>query len=367
MDISYFSFQRPDHTMNRLQSIRPFGQRIWLDNLSRELLASGQLSRLLQEDGIAGVTSNPAIFYKAISSDSSYRSDLEQLQADKGLSAEQRYEALVVPDIQAACDLLLEQYRGSEGNDGYVSLEVSPALSQDEAGTLAAARRLWSEIARPNAMIKIPATPAGIRAFQTLTAEGVNVNITLLFSLPQVEAVWDAYIAGLAARHAAGKPVSGIKAVASFFLSRVDSLLDPQLPAALQGKTAIALSKVAYARYQQRFHGSEFASLKAAGAWPQFLLWASTGTKNAAYSDVVYVESLIGDETVNTVPDATLAAFRDHGVAALTLPQHPQQAQDTLLSVAEAGINLVASGEKLQQDGLKLFEDAFAALLELTA
>ncbi|PXX43614.1 transaldolase [Aquitalea magnusonii] len=357
----------PDHTMNRLQSIRQFGQRIWLDNLSRELLASGQLATLLQEDGIAGVTSNPAIFYKAISSDASYQGDLAQLKSNAALSAEQRYEALVVPDIQAACDLLLEQYRSSQGNDGYVSLEVSPALSHDEAGTLAAARRLWSEIGRPNAMIKIPATPAGIRAFQTLTAEGINVNITLLFSLPQVEAVWDAYIDGLSARHAAGKPVSGIKAVASFFLSRVDSLLDPQLPAALQGKTAIALSKVAYARYQQRFHGSEFAALKAAGAWPQFLLWASTGTKNAAYSDVLYVESLIGDETVNTVPDGTLAAFRDHGVAALTLPQDAQQAQITLLEVAEADIDLVAVGDKLQQDGLKLFEDAFAALLQLTA
>ena len=353
--------------MNRLQSIRPFGQRIWLDNLSRELIASGELSRLLQDDGIAGVTSNPAIFYKAISTDARYQDDLARLKQDAGLSAEQRYEALVVPDIQAACDLLLPQYQATGGDDGYVSLEVSPALSRDEAGTLAAARRLWAEIARPNAMIKIPATPEGIRAFQALTREGVNVNITLLFSLPQVEAVWDAYIAGLSARLAAGEAVSGVKAVASFFLSRVDSLLDPQLPAPLQGKVAIALSKAAYARYQARFHGGEFAALKAAGARPQFLLWASTGTKNAAYSDVLYVESLIGDETVNTVPDGTLAAFRDHGTAALTLPMDAEGALRVLADAAASGIDLPAVGEKLQQDGLKLFDEAFEQLLKLTA
>ncbi|BBH15146.1 transaldolase [Chromobacterium haemolyticum] len=352
--------------MNRLQSIRPFGQRVWLDNLSRELIASGELARLLADDGIAGVTSNPAIFYKAISGDASYQADLARLKADAGLSAEARYEALVVPDIQAACDLLRGQYDASQGNDGYVSLEVSPELSNDEAGTLAAARRLWAEIARPNAMIKIPATAAGIRAFQTLTREGVNVNITLLFSLPQVEAVWDAYIAGLSARHADGKDVSGVKAVASFFLSRVDSLLDPQVAEAHKGKVAIALSKAAYARYLERFHGAEFAALKAAGARPQYLLWASTGTKNAAYSDVLYVESLIGDETVNTVPDGTLAAFRDHGQAALTLPEGMDEAQTLLHAVGASGVDLAAAGEKLQQDGLKLFEDAFEQLLKLT-
>ncbi|MDF0604530.1 transaldolase [Neisseriaceae bacterium TC5R-5] len=353
--------------MNRLQAIRPFGQRIWLDNLSRELLASGELTRLLEQDGIAGVTSNPAIFYKAISSDARYQADLLRLQADKSLSAEARYEALVIPDIQAACDLLRTQYQSSGGEDGYVSLEVSPALSDDEMGTLAAARRLWALLDRPNAMIKIPATAAGIRAFQTLTQEGINVNITLLFSLQQVEAVWDAYIAGLSARLAQGGDVASVKAVASFFLSRLDSLLDPQLTLAHQGKVAIALSKVAYARYQQRFHGHEFAALKTAGARPQFLLWASTGTKNPAYSDVLYVESLIGAETVNTVPDATLAAFRDHGKAALTLPSAASEAQAVLAAVAAEGVALDVVGERLQQDGLALFEQAFAQLLQLTA
>lgn len=353
--------------MNRLQAIRPFGQRIWLDNLSRELLASGELARLLQEDGIAGVTSNPAIFHKAISTDPRYREELAQLKTNPALSAEQRYETLVIADIQAACDLNLPQYRATAGDDGYVSLEVSPALSRDEAGTLAAARRLWAAIDRPNAMIKIPATAEGIAAFRQLTAEGINVNITLLFSLRQVEAVWDAYIAGLTARHAAGQPLGHIKAVASFFLSRVDSLLDAQLPAELQGKVAVALSRVAYQRYLERFHGTEFAALKAAGARAQFLLWASTGTKNKAYSDVLYVESLIGDETVNTVPDATLALFRDHGNAAATLTQDVSAARATLAAAAAAGVDFDAVGEKLQQDGLVLFEQAFAELLLLTA
>ncbi|MEQ6289818.1 transaldolase [Vogesella sp. GCM10023246] len=353
--------------MNRLQAIRPFGQRIWLDNLSRELLASGELARLLEEDGIAGVTSNPAIFHKAISTDPRYRDELAQLKANPALSAEQRYETLVIADIQAACDLNLAQYRATGGGDGYVSLEVSPELSRDEAGTLAAARRLWAAIDRPNAMIKIPATAEGIVAFRQLTAEGVNVNITLLFSLRQVEAVWDAYIAGLTARHAAGQPLGQIKAVASFFLSRVDSLLDAQLPAELQGKVAVALSRVAYQRYLARFHGAEFAALKAAGARAQFLLWASTGTKNKAYSDVLYVESLIGDETVNTVPDATLALFRDHGQAAATLTQQVDAAAATLAAAQAAGVDFDAVGEQLQQDGLVLFEKAFAELLQLTA
>ncbi|MCP9759120.1 transaldolase [Aquitalea sp. S1-19] len=353
--------------MNRVRAIIPFGQRIWLDNLSRELIASGELARLLADDGIAGVTSNPAIFYKAIASDARYQDDLARLKADVALSAEARYEALVVPDIQAACDLLAPLYAKTDGADGYVSLEVSPQLARDEAGTLAAARRLWAEVARPNAMIKIPATPEGIRAFEVLTREGVNVNITLLFSLPQVNAVWDAYIAGLSARYADGKPLAHIKAVASFFLSRVDSLLDAQLPAELQGKAAVSLSKAAYARYHERFHGEEFAALKAAGARPQYLLWASTGTKNKAYSDVIYVESLIGDETVNTTPDATLAAFRDHGVAAATLATGMDEAFKVLRDVQAAGVDIDAAGEKLQADGLKLFDDAFDALLQLTA
>ncbi|KZE33273.1 transaldolase [Crenobacter luteus] len=353
--------------MNRLQAIRPFGQRIWLDNLSRELIASGELARLVAEDGIAGVTSNPTIFHKAISGDARYQDELIALKV-RALSAEQAYEALVVPDVQAACDLLAEQYRATDGADGYVSLEVSPLLADDAAGTLQAARRLWAAVARPNLMIKIPATPAGVVALSHLIREGVNVNVTLLFSLAQVEAVWSAYIAGLSARHDDGAPLAHVRAVASFFLSRIDSAIDASLPAALQGRGAIALARTAYARYRERFHGAEFAALRAAGGQPQILLWASTGTKNPAYRDTLYVEALIGPETVNTVPDATLAAFRDHGVAADALSGADFAAErQTLADIAAAGVDWEELGARLQQNGLALFVESYQALLKLTA
>jgi transaldolase len=352
--------------MNRLQAIRPFGQRIWLDNLSRELLFSGELARLINQDGIAGVTSNPTIFHKAISTDPRYRDDLVALRA-RGMGAEKTYEELVIPDVRAACDMMLPVYQQSERDDGYVSLEVSPMLANDPEGTLRSARDLWQSVGRPNLMIKIPATPAGIVAFGLLIREGINVNITLLFSLKQVEAVWDAYIGALHARIDDGNSLGHVKAVASFFLSRIDSLLDPQLPEPLRGKAAIALSKVAYERYLERFHGKEFATLARAGARPQYLLWASTGTKNPAYSDVLYVEQLIGAETINTVPDGTMAKFRDHGQAAATLRNDIDDARAVLAAMPAAGIDLDAVGEKLQQDGLKLFADSFGALLELTA
>lgn len=352
--------------MNRLQAIRPFGQRIWLDNLSRDLLFSGELARLINQDGIAGVTSNPTIFHKAISTDRRYRDDLAALKA-RGMGAEKTYEELVIPDVRTACDMMLPVYQQSERDDGYVSLEVSPLLASDVEGTLRSARDLWQSVGRPNLMIKIPATVEGIAAFRVLIREGINVNITLLFSLPQVEAVWDAYIGALRERLADGQPLGHVKAVASFFLSRVDALLDPKLPEALRGKVAVSLSKVAYERYLERFHGEEFAELARAGGRPQYLLWASTGTKNPAYSDVLYVESLIGAETINTVPDATLEKFRDHGEAAATLRQDLDDARATLAAVPAAGIDLHAVGESLQQDGLKLFVDSFNALLELTA
>lgn len=352
--------------MNRLQAIRPFGQRIWLDNLSRELLSSGELARLINQDGIAGVTSNPTIFHKAISGDRRYRDDLVALKA-RGMGAEKTYEELVIPDVRTACDMMLPVYQHSERDDGYVSLEVSPLLAHDVEGTLRSARDLWQSVGRPNLMIKIPATPAGIDAFAVLIREGINVNITLLFSLGQVEAVWDAYIGALKARQADGNPLGHVKAVASFFLSRIDTLLDPQLPEALRGKTAIALAKCAYARYRERFHGAEFAALARAGARPQYLLWASTGTKNPAYSDVLYVESLIGPETVNTVPDGTLDKYRDHGEAEATLMQGQDAARAVLAALPDAGVDAEAIGLKLQQDGLKLFVDSFNALLALTA
>ena len=359
--------------MSRIAAIKPFGQRVWLDNLSRGLLKSGELAKLLQEDGIAGVTSNPAIFYKSISSDELYAGDLAELKK-QDLTAEQRYEALVVPDIQATCDLTASIYRDSKGLDGYVSLEVSPALANDAAGTIENAKRLWAEINRPNAMIKVPATPAGVIAFEELITSGINVNVTLMFNLVHVDDILNAYVRGLEARVAAGQPVDHIQAVASVFLSRVDTLVDKKLEAigtpeakALQGKVAIDFVKVAYQHYKKLFHGDRFAALKAKGANPQRLLWASTGTKNAAFRDTLYVEELIGPETVNTVPDATLDAFRDHGVAENKLDTNIEQAVQTLVALRNVGINYNLIGEQLQVEGLKLFDEAFEKLLQLTA
>ena len=359
--------------MSRLKSIRSCGQRIWLDNLSRALVQQGELQRLIAEDGVAGVTSNPAIFYNAIAKDPAYQAHLAELK--KSLDdAEARYEALVIPDVQAACDLLLPQYRQTEAADGYVSLEVSPFLANDEVATLAAARRLWQAVNRPNLMIKVPATAAGIAAFEQLIAEGLNVNITLMFSQRHVEQVFDAYVRGLERRLAAGQPLHGIKAVASVFMSRVDTLVDKLLDQygadealVLRGKAAVALAKRAYRHYRELFHGERFATLKAAGARPQYLLWASTGTKNPAYSDVLYIEELVGPETVNTAPDATLVAFRDHGQAAETLTRDVAGAELVLAQLAEMQIDMLAVGEQLQQEGLKLFDEAFEKLLSLTA
>nr|WP_314899342.1 transaldolase [uncultured Deefgea sp.] len=359
--------------MSKIAAIKPFGQSIWLDNLSRGLIASGELAKILKEDAIAGVTSNPAIFYKSISSDPLYTGDLAELKK-QDLTAEQRYEALVVPDIQATCDLTRFIYDETNGVDGYVSLEVSPTLANDAQGTIDNAKRLWAEINRPNVMIKVPATPAGVIAFEELITSGINVNVTLMFNLTHVDNILTAYIRGLEARAAAGLPVDRVHAVASVFLSRVDSLIDPQLEAigtpealALRGKVALSFVKVAYQQhYKTLFHGTRFAALKALGAHPQRLLWASTGTKNKAYNDVMYVEDLIGPETVNTVPDATLALFRDHGKAAATLETGAQDAVATLVAVRNLGINYNLAGEQLQQEGLKQFDEAFVKLLDLT-
>lgn len=359
--------------MSRLLSIRECGQRVWLDNLSRALLQEGELQRLIEVDGIAGVTSNPAIFYNAIAKDPRYQAQLTELKAQP-IGAEARYESLVIPDIQAACDLLLPQYQQTAKADGYVSLEVSPFLANDEAGTLAAARRLWQAVNRPNLMIKVPATAAGVAALEILIAEGLNVNITLMFSQTHVEAVFAAYIRGLRQRADQGLPVAGIKAVASVFMSRVDTLVDKLLQQqgsdealVLRGQAAVAMAKRAYQYYQWLFNSDAFAPLQAAGALPQYLLWASTGTKNPAYSDVLYVEELIGPETVNTAPDSTLAAFRDHGESAARLLLDHDEANAVLARLAELGVDMQAVGEQLQQEGLQLFDEAFEKLLSLTA
>ncbi|GAB3263935.1 transaldolase [Chitinimonas naiadis] len=357
--------------MNPLLQAKSLGQRLWLDNLSRELLA-GPLQKLIAEDGLAGVTSNPAIFQKSISSGAGYADDLAKLK-QQSLTTEQRFEALAVPDVQGACDLFAVSYRESQGLDGYVSLEVSPYLARDTAGTEAAAKRLWAAIDRPNAMIKIPATVESLPAFTAAIAAGINVNVTLMFGARHCDQVFDAYVAGLRQRIAQGGDVRHVRSVASLFLSRVDSLLDGKLDAiggeavALKGKAAIAMVRVSYARWMARWASEECGDLRAAGANIQRLLWASTGTKNAAYPDTMYVDELIGPDTVNTLPDATLAAFRDHGSAAPRLTQGVAEAEAVLAKLAAAGIDIDAAATQLQVDGLKLFDEAFDKLLALLA
>ncbi len=343
--------------MSRIAAIAPLGQQIWLDNLSRQLLESGDLARWIAEDAIAGVTSNPAIFYNAIRTDPAYQAAVATLKSSAA-DAEQRFETLVLPDVQKACDLFLPLYQASDATAGFVSFEVSPSLADDTAGTLAAAQRLWAAIDRPNAMIKIPATTAGLAAITNAIADGINVNVTLIFSAAQLADVQSAYRAGIAQRFAAGQPVDRIASVASVFISRLDSLLDPKLPAELQGKTAIAMARQAYqdAQAQPQLPGQ---------ARQQMLLWASTSSKNPAYRDVLYVEQLIGAGTVNTVPDATLAAFRDHGEAAATLGSDANGAAHQLAAVAALGIDLETVGADLQAAGLAQFAEAFAKLLDL--
>ena len=349
---------------SRIAAIKPLGQKIWLDNISREFLASGDLQKMITEDGIAGVTSNPAIFYKAISTDNRYQEQLVELKKTN-LTPLQRYEQMAVVDIRQACGIMRPIYDSSNGEDGYVSLEVSPDLCYEIDGTVKSALELWNAVNCPNLMIKVPATKEGIAAFEQLITLGINVNITLLFSLSQVNSVWDVYISALEKRAAQDLPVTNIKAVASFFLSRVDSAVDDKLPTELQGKTAINLARQAYVDYQKIFNGARFAAPKEKGAKGQYLLWASTGTKNKNYSDVLYIEELIGDETINTVPDATLDAFRDHGVAESRLTNGIQNAATILAQVEANGINLEELGEKLQKDGLQSFIEAFDKLIEL--
>ena len=358
--------------MNALQQTKQLGQSLWLDNLSRTLIQEGGLQRLITADGISGVTSNPAIFFKAISESPYYRDDVARLKALK-TPAEPLYEALVIPDIQAACDLMRPEYERSSGRDGYVSLEVSPALAHDAAGTVAAGLRLKAAVQRKNLLIKVPATQAGLKAIEELIAQGCSVNVTLMFSLAHVNAVAQAYVRGLQRLVDAGGDPRPVKSVASLFLSRVDTLVDKQLDSIgsdalqLRGKAAVALAKLAYREYQKTFQSDAFAKLAAQGAQPQFMLWASTGTKNAAYSDVLYIESLIGTDTINTVPDATLNAFRDHGKAAATLDSGMTEAQAVFDALAKAGIDMNQAGETLQVEGVKLFEQAFEQLLKLLA
>lgn len=351
--------------MNRIQQLAELGQSIWYDNIRRALLDSGDMQALL-EAGVSGVTSNPSIFEKAIAGSADYDKSIAEL-AGKGLNEKEIFEALAVEDIQRTADLLQPVYERSGGNDGFVSLEVSPTLANDTEGTVAEARRLHALLDRPNVMIKVPATPAGIPAVKALIGQGISVNVTLMFSLAHYAAAAEAYIRGLEMFAAAGGDVSRVASVASFFISRVDTAVDRALESAgdseLLGRIAIANARAAYTQFRQTFNGERWETLASRGANIQRPLWASTGTKNPLYPDTLYMDSLIGPDTVNTVPPATLEAFLDHGTAALTLKDDDTEADELLSRLAELKIDLEAITEQLQEEGVAAFTGAFESLL----
>ena len=351
-----------------LKELARHGQSVWLDFISRKLICNGDLKRLVENDGVRGVTSNPTIFEKAIAGSTDYDQTLRALLSkDPDADVEKLYEPLAIEDIRMAADVLRPVYNETDAADGYVSLEVSPHLAHDTQATIAEARRLRAEVDRPNVMIKVPATPEGIPAVETLIAEGVNVNITLMFSMAHYEAVARAYINGLARSTNPAK----IASVASFFVSRVDTMVDRALESlgtaqalALLGKIAIANSKMVYNRFLQIFHGEGFAALRQRGARVQRPLWASTGTKNPKYSDVLYVENLIGRETVNTLPPDTLKAFEDHGrIIEDAVRENLDDAAAVLGRLKALGIDLNTIAEKLQADGVASFTASFDQLM----
>ncbi|MCA9896698.1 MAG: bifunctional transaldolase/phosoglucose isomerase [Ardenticatenaceae bacterium] len=351
--------------MSKLHELFTLGQSVWYDNISRDLLASGAMQTLI-DDGVVGVTSNPSIFEKAIAKSSDYDGAIREL-AQAGKSTNDIYEAMALEDIGAAADLFRPVYEKTGGVDGYISLEVSPTLARDTKGTIAEARRLFAALNRPNIMIKVPATPEGIPAIETLIADGININVTLIFALSSYEDVMNAYISGLEKRLAAGQPIDNISSVASFFVSRVDTAVDKALAAKgntnLQGKIAIANAQIAYARFQQLFGEARWRVLAEKGGRVQRPLWASTSTKNPAYPDTLYVDTLIGADTVNTVPPDTVEAFKDHGTVAITLTQGVEDAAGQLDALANLGISLDEITEQLQVDGVNSFAKAFEGLM----
>jgi transaldolase/glucose-6-phosphate isomerase len=347
-----------------IKKLTALGQSIWYDNIQRKLLETGELKAMIDRGDIRGVTSNPTIFNNAIAKTNDYDSALTPL-AWAGWDAEKIFWQLAIEDIKAACDAFAPLYEETNGGDGYVSLEVSPHLAHDTEATAAQAQQLWARVGRKNLMVKIPATKAGIPAIRKAIAAGVNVNVTLIFSLARYAEVMDAYLSGLEERAAAGHPIDHIASVASFFVSRVDSKIDPKLAdgSDLKGKAAIANAKLAYDLYQQTFAGRRWENLKVKSARVQRPLWASTGTKNPAYPDTLYIDTLIGPETVNTVPPATLDAFRDHGTAAMTLVRDLDQARTAISQLEALGISMNAVTQELEDEGVKAFEDAFTQLL----
>lgn len=365
---------------NPLIELTNLGQSIWYDNIERKLIESGELQRMIDEDALRGMTSNPAIFEKAISGSDDYLDQMQEL-AKQQKSAMEIYEALAIRDIQTATDIFAPVYESTDKLDGYVSLECSPLLANDTQATIEEAKRLWKTVDRKNVMIKIPGTPEGIPAIEEAIYEGINVNITLLFSLEAYKQTIDAYIKGLERRAAEGKSVSGIASVASFFVSRIDTAVDKRIAAkieqagsdeekaglkSLEGKIAIANAKMAYQIYKEVFHGERFASLKEKGAMVQRPLWASTSTKNPAYPDIYYVEALMGNETIDTIPPATFKAFRDHGKPRLSIEDNLEGERAVLAQLEAAGISLDEVTQQVLDEGVALFIQPFEKLLAAT-
>ncbi len=364
---------------NPLKELLNYGQSVWYDYIRRDLIETGELKRLIDEDGLRGMTSNPTIFEKAIVESRYYADLLKSLDQRTDLDAGGRYEVLAIRDIQDAADVLRPVYESSKHRDGYVSLEVSPLLARDTKATLNEARRLWKAVGRDNLMVKVPGTAEGIPAFQQLISEGININVTLLFAQEVYEKVAEAYIAGVEQLAANGGDLPRIASVASFFISRIDSAVDALLTArlktaksdaeknelqSLMGKVAIANGKQTYQRYLKIFGTDRWKRLAAKGAHTQRVLWASTSTKNPQYSDVMYVEELIGADTVDTIPPATFDAFRDHGHPRASLAENIAAADETMRKIEKAGISMKEVTDKLTDDGVRLFAEAFDKLVK---
>jgi len=364
---------------NPLIGLKELGQSVWLDNLSRKLINSGELKRLIDEDGLSGITSNPTIFQKAISGSPDYDASLRRM-LDQGIKDEKElFLGLAFEDISAAADLLWPVYRATHGLDGFVSIEVSPDLAYETEATIGEAKRLFSAIGKRNILVKVPATKQGLPAIEQLIGEGVNVNITLLFSIERYEKVTEAYLKGLEKRVSKGQPIDEIASVASFFVSRVDTLTDKLLGthlssggskderdkiAGLLGKAAVANAKIAYKKYKQIFSGSRFLALREKGGRLQRILWGSTGTKNPAYSDIKYVEELIGPDSINTMTEATIKAFRDHGQVRITIGDGLEEAERLFQELKSLGIDIHDVTEQLEREGVELFSDSFFSLLK---
>lgn len=352
---------------NNIKHIQDFGQSIWLDFFDREIMRSGKLKKMIEDDGISGVTSNPSIFEKAISNSSDYDEDIRALFQTKR-SYDVVFFSLAVKDIKRAADLLMPVYKKTEGSDGFVSIEVSPHLAHDTEGTIRQARELWRAINRKNVMIKIPSTAEGLPAIRKCISEGININITLLFGLPRYEEVIEAYISGLEDRITANKSLEEVTSVASFFLSRIDALLDPELKLKglddLKGQVAIASAKKAYDIYKNVFSGNRFKKLASKGAKRQHLLWASTSTKDPTFSDIKYVSALIGPETINTIAPETLNAFRDHGRPENRLDDDMDKASKVFENLKDGNIDIDVITQKLEDEGIEKFNTAYDDIIE---